>query len=323
MKVAIVGATGLVGRTIQQILQERNFPVDELTLYASARSVGKSFEYKSKTINVIELKDNNIDKFDFVFFSAGAKVSREYAPKFAQKGAIVIDNSSAWRMDDNIPLVVPEVNQNDAKNNNIIANPNCSTIQLVVALKPLEDAFGLKKVIVSTYQSISGAGQKGLNQLHNEQNGIYDPNIKHPIFSNAIFHPVSTEDPNWTIEEIKMINESRKILHLPNLAITVTCVRLPIEVGHSEAVYLETKRNTDANEIKEILTKANGVIVLDNLENEDYPTPLMTKDRDEVFVGRIRKDLSSTDGFWFWVVANNVRKGAASNAIQIAEGLLK
>ncbi|MBP7215608.1 MAG: aspartate-semialdehyde dehydrogenase [Candidatus Kapabacteria bacterium] len=323
MKVAIVGATGLVGRTIQQILQERNFPVDELTLYASARSVGKSFEFKSKTINVIELKDDNIDKFDFVFFSAGANISREYAPKFAQKGAIVIDNSSAWRMDKNIPLVVPEVNQDDAKNNNIIANPNCSTIQLVVALKPLEDAFGLNKVVVSTYQSISGAGQKGLNQLHNEQIGIYDPNIKHSILSNAVFHPVSTEDPNWTIEEIKMINESRKILHLPNLVITVTCVRLPIEVGHSEAVYIETKRATSANEIKEILTNAKGIIVLDNLQQEEYPTPKMTKDRDEVFVGRIRKDITIPNGFWFWVVANNVRKGAATNAIQIAEGLIK
>lgn len=322
MKVAIVGATGLVGRTMQQVLQEHNFPLTDLTLYASARSVGKSFEFNSKSIDVIELKDENIDKFDFVFFSAGAKVSREYAPKFAQKGAIVIDNSSAWRMDNNIPLVVPEVNLDDAKNNNIIANPNCSTIQLVVALKPLEDAFGLNKVIVSTYQSISGAGQKGLNQMHNEQIGIYDPTIKHPIHSNAIFHPVSTEDSDWTVEEIKMIKETRKILHLPDLAITVTCVRLPIEVGHSEAVFMELKENTNVEEIKNVLSKSNGIILMDNLQNDEYPTPVMTEERDEVFIGRIRKDLSIKNGFWFWVVANNVRKGAASNAIQIAEGLI-
>lgn len=322
MKVAIVGATGLVGRTMQQVLIEHNFPVDDLTLYASTRSVGKTFEFKSNLIPITELKDDNIDKFDFAFFSAGAKVSREYAPKFAQKGAIVIDNSSAWRMDNDIPLVVPEVNLDDAKNNNIIANPNCSTIQLVVALKPLEDAFGLNKVIVSTYQSISGAGQKGLNQLHNEQMGIYDPTIKHPIHSNAIFHPVSTEDSDWTVEEIKMIKETRKIMHLSDLAITVTCVRLPIEVGHSEAVFMELKENTNVEEIKNVLSKSNGIILMDNLQNDEYPTPVMTEERDEVFIGRIRKDLTIENGFWFWVVANNVRKGAATNAIQIAEGLI-
>ncbi len=323
MKIAIVGATGLVGRTMQQVLQEHNFPVTDLTLYASSRSIGKHFDFNSKSIPVIELNDKNIDKFDFVFFSAGASISREYAPKFANKNAIVIDNSSAWRMDDQIPLVVPEVNPNDLQNHNIIANPNCSTIQLVVALKPLEDAFGLNKVIVSTYQSISGAGQKGLNQLHNEQNGNFDPNDKHQIHSNAIFHPASPNQPDWTIEEVKIINESRKILHLPNLAITATCVRLPIEIGHGEAVFVETRNNANVNEIRDIFSKSKGIVLMDDLKNDQYPTPKMTEGRDEVFIGRIRTDASIPNGFWFWVVANNVRKGAATNAIQIAEALIK
>ena len=323
MKLAVVGATGLVGQEVLKVLEERAVSFDELYLVASAKSVGQKIKFKGKEYTIIGMEEAVALAPDVAIFSAGGGTSLEWAPKFAAVGTTVIDNSSAWRMDSTKKLIVPEINGHELGTDDlIIANPNCSTIQMVMALAPLHTKYKIKRIVVSTYQSISGAGQKGLNQLHNEQLGIYDPTIKHPIHSNAIFHPVSTEDSDWTVEEIKMIKETRKILHLPDLAITVTCVRLPIEVGHSEAVFMELKENTNVAEIKNVFTNSKGIVVMDNLQNDEYPTPVMTEDRDEVFIGRIRKDPTITNGFWFWVVANNVRKGAASNAIQIAEGLI-
>jgi aspartate-semialdehyde dehydrogenase len=322
-KIAIVGTTGLVGRTFIKVLEERNFPVSDITFFASRNSAGKEIKFNGQNFIIEELKEETIEKYDFALFSAGGTISKQYAPIFAQKGTIVIDNSSAWRMDKNVPLVVPEVNPEDLSwHNNIIANPNCSTIQLIVALKPISDNFGLNKVIVSTYQSISGAGQKGLDKYHKEMLG-QDVGDKHKIFSNAFFHPVSAEQQDWTIEEIKMINETRKMLHNPNLPISVTCVRLPFEVGHSETVYIETEKDFQKSDLIEKLNTQENLIIIDDLYKDDYPTPAMTKDKDEVFVGRIRKDLSINNAFWMWVVANNIRKGAATNAIQIAEKMIE
>jgi aspartate-semialdehyde dehydrogenase len=323
-KIAIVGATGLVGRTFLKILEERNFPIGEIKFYASARSAGNSINFMGKEHSIIELNEENIEKFDFALFSAGGSISKEFAPLFAKNGTIVIDNSSYWRMDENCPLVVPEVNPEDLKwHKNIIANPNCSTIQLLVALKPINDDFGLKKVICSTYQSISGAGQKGIDQLNAEMKGDLSKTKNHQIFSNTMFHPVDENETDWTNEEIKMINESRKMLHLPNLDITVTCVRLPLQIGHAETVHVETNKVASRKEILESLGKMENLIVQDELKSEIYPTPLQTAHLDEVFVGRVRKDMNNENAFWMWVVANNVRKGAATNAVQIAEKMIE
>lgn len=322
--IAIVGATGLVGRTFLQVLEERNFPINEIKFYASSRSAGSSILFKNKNYTIIELKEENIEKFDFALFSAGGSISKKFAPIFAKNGTVVIDNSSAWRMDENCPLVVPEVNPEDLKwHKNIVANPNCSTIQLLVALKPIYDDFGLNKVIVSTYQSISGAGQKGIDQLNAEIAGDFSKTKKHQIFSNTMFHPEDEIEQDWTNEEIKMINESRKMLHLPNLDITVTCVRLPLIIGHAETVHIETEKSPSRKEILESLARQENLIVQDELKNEVYPTPFQTLHLDEVFVGRVRKDFNNDHSFWMWVVANNVRKGAATNAVQIAEKMVE
>lgn len=323
-KIAIVGATGLVGRTFLKILEERDFPVGEICFYASKRSAGNTINFRGIDYKIVELIPGNIEKFDFALFSAGGSISKEYAPLFAANGTIVIDNSSAWRMDENCPLVVPEVNPEDLIwHKNIIANPNCSTIQLLVALKPIHDSFGLKKVICSTYQSISGAGQKGIDQLNAEISGDFSKTKNHQIFSNTMFHPYDDTESEWTNEEIKMILESRKMLHLPELDITVTCVRLPLQVGHAETVYVETQKDISRPQILEALSSQENLIVQDELKSEVYPTPLQTAHLDEVFVGRIRKDLMHNNAFWMWVVANNVRKGAATNAIQIAEKMIE
>lgn len=323
-KIAIVGATGLVGRTFLKILEERNFPVGEICFYASKRSAGHSINFRGIDYKIVELIPGNIEKFDFALFSAGGSISKEYAPLFAANGTIVIDNSSAWRMDENCPLVVPEVNPEDLIwHKNIIANPNCSTIQLLVALKPIHDSFGLKKVVCSTYQSISGAGQKGIDQLNAEISGDFSKTKNHQIFSNTMFHPYDETESEWTNEEIKMILESRKMLHIPDLDITVTCVRLPLQVGHAETVYVETQKDISRPQILEALSTQENLIVQDELKSEVYPTPLQTAHLDEVFVGRIRKDFMHNNAFWMWVVANNVRKGAATNAIQIAEKMIE
>ncbi len=322
--VAIVGATGLVGRTFLQVLAERKFPIQNLYLYSSSRSAGTIIQFCDKDYKVIELSKENIKKCDFALFSAGSEISKQFAPIFAELGCVVIDNSSAWRMDKDVPLVVPEVNQHHLHNHNgIIANPNCSTIQLMPVLDAINKTAGLEKVVVSTYQSISGAGQRGLKQLEDEANGYISTEPTKQIYSNAIFHPVSESFPDWTVEEIKMINESRKILNLPDLKFSVTCVRLPIQIGHSESVYVETIKEFELEQvISEIRNKPN-VITMNNFMNGEYPTPVITKDRDEIFVGRIRRDLHNTKALWLWVVANNVRKGAATNAIQIAEKLIE
>jgi aspartate-semialdehyde dehydrogenase len=319
--IAIVGATGLVGRKMLTVLQERNIPIERLMLFASERSVGKPFEYRGSIIKVQKLEPNCFENLDFALFSAGKDVSLEYAPISAAYGCTVIDNSSAWRMDSCVPLVVPEVNPEDLANHKgIIANPNCSTIQLVVILKPIHEILKLKRVVVSTYQSISGAGQKGLDKLYSEVNDL-SLNIKNKIAYNTLFHPIYDND-GFSVEEIKMINETRRILHFPYLPIAVTCVRLPTVGGHGESVNIETDNPFDLDELRNIIKKQRNTVLLDSPLNDVYPTPEISNDKDEVFVGRIRKDLSVPNGAYLWIVADNVRKGAATNAVQILEYLI-
>lgn len=320
---AVVGATGLVGRTMVRVLEERNVPVGSLRLLASARSAGSRVKFRGTSITVEELTPQSFEGIDYALFSAGGDVSRRYAPIAAAAGAVAIDNSSAWRMDRTVPLVVPEVNAHAlSKHRRIIANPNCSTIQLVVALKPLHDAFGLKRLVVSTYQAISGAGQAGLDQLHAELKGKEPARRKFPRRAafNTIFH--SFDGGDYTDEEVKMMNETRKIMELPKLAATMTCVRIPTEAAHGESVNAEFERAATPARARRLLERAPGVIVMDDPEHDLYPTVLDAGGRDEVLVGRIRKDASQPNTLNLWVVADNVRKGAATNAVQIAEALI-
>lgn len=321
--VAVVGATGLVGRTMLNVLEERNFPVGNIRLLASERSAGKRIKFGGRNHTVEKLDENSFDGVDFALFSAGASTSREYAPIAAKAGAVVIDNSSAWRMDRNVPLVVPEVNPQAAfAHKGIIANPNCSTIQLVVALKPLQDKFGLKRVVVSTYQSISGAGQSGVDQLTAELKGKQpaQPKFPRPVAFNTIFHSFP-EGKDSTEEEIKMMNETRKIMNLPRLPVTVTCVRIPATGAHAESVNVELIERGAPAAARKALERGAGIIVMDDPKSDLYPTILDAAGRDEVFVGRIRKDPSQPNTLNMWVVADNLRKGAATNAVQIAEVL--
>ncbi len=320
--IAIVGATGLVGRTMIKVLEERNFPVANLKLLASARSVGTKISFKGKEYIVEELTENSFKEMDIALFSAGGEMSKIYAP-FAQKDkCIAIDNSSYWRLDSNTPLVVPEVNPNHLKNHNyIIANPNCSTIQLLVILKAIKEKYGLERVVCSTYQSISGAGQKGLDKLNFELENTDNKQGKHRIAFNAMFHTIGAS--GISEEETKMIKESRKMLDMPDLKISVTCVRLPILGGHAETVNITTNKAFEINEVRALLAETENVIVIDNPENEEYPTPALAQDKDEVFVGRIRRDDSAENSMNLWVVADNLRKGAATNAVQIAEKLIE
>lgn len=323
--VAVVGATGLVGRTMLAVLEERNFPVGSLRLLASKRSAGKRLKFKGRYYTVEELDKNSFEGIDIALFSAGGATSRQYAPVAAEAGAVVIDNSSAWRMDRNVPLVVPEVNPEAAlKHKGIIANPNCSTIQLVVALKPLEEKFGLKRVVVSTYQSISGAGQSGVNQLNAELKGKQpvDPIFPRQAAFNTIFHSFP-EGKDSTEEEIKMMNETRKIMGLPRLPVTVTCVRIPATGAHAESVNVELVKRATITGARKTLAKGDGIIVMDDPASDLYPTVLDGAGQDEVLIGRIRKDQSQPNTLNMWVVADNLRKGAATNAVQIAELLLK
>lgn len=316
--VAILGASGLVGRTMLKVLEERNFPINKLKLLASERSAGVEIDFKGNKYIVEAVNENSFDGFDIALFSPGKTASKQWAPVAANAGCVVIDNSSGWRMDKDVPLVVPEVNADVLKDyKGIIANPNCSTIQLVVVLNEINKHFGLKRVIVSTYQSISGAGQKGIDKLMSE---ICDDrtNDKHKIAYNAMFHDISDEN-GFSEEEIKMIQETRKIMNLPNLPISVTCVRLPILGGHGESVNLQTEKPCTVEDIRKVMKSAKGIILIDNPLEQEYPTPAMSDGKDEVFVGRIRKDETFENGFYLWVVADNVRKGAASNAVQIAE----
>ena len=319
--VAIVGATGNVGRKFLEILEERNFPVKELYLFASKRSAGKTLKFKGEDVLVEELCEANIEnkKIDFALFSAGGSVSLEFAPIFAKHGAVVIDNSSAWRMDKEVPLVVPEVNPEDVKwHKGIIANPNCSTIQAMVALKPLYDKYGIKRIVYSTYQAVSGAGIQGILDL---QEGT-TKKFPYPILGNVIPHIDVFLDNGYTKEEIKMIEETKKILHDDNLRITATTVRVPVLNSHSESINVELNSEFELENVIDLFNNSKGIIVHDDVENLKYPTPLELSGKDEVFVGRIRRDFSLDNGLNLWVVADNIRKGAALNAIQIAEILI-
>ena len=320
-KLAIVGATGLVGRTALKILEEKNIQNLEYTLFSSKKSAGTELKFMNTRYLVHELKDFSFDEhFDFAIFSAGAETSRHFAPIAASKGCVVIDNSSAFRMDDDVPLIVPEVNFNDVINHkNIIANPNCSTIQAVVALKPLDDKYKIKRIVYSTYQAVSGAGKLGLQDLENGRAKTYSPLLKfsHPIFDNCLPKIDVFLVNGYTKEEEKMINETRKILGKPNLRITATTVRVPVLNSHSEVINVEFEKDFKLKELKQVLKQSPGIILKD-----DYPTTLDTNNQDNVFIGRIRRDFSVQSGINLWVVADNLRKGAASNAVQILERLL-
>lgn len=320
--VAVVGATGMVGRKFLQVLTERNLPVENYFLFASAKSAGKEIDFMGKKHTVIELCEKNIldKKIDIALFSAGGDISKEYAPIFAKHGTLVIDNSNAWRRDPNVPLVVPECNAEDIKwHKNIIANPNCSTIQAVVALKPLNEAFGIKRVIYSTYQAVSGAGVKGFDDLKNGINGEAPKKFPYPIFGNCLPHIDVFLDNGYTKEEDKMIFETRKILGNPNLKVTATCVRVPVYYGHSESINIEFEKPCTVAQVKEVLAKTEGIVVVDDGANLLYPMPITAENKDEVFIGRIRKDETVDSGVNIWVVADNIRKGAATNAVQIAQ----
>jgi aspartate-semialdehyde dehydrogenase len=323
--VAVVGATGLVGCTMIKVLEEHNFPVNTLLPLASERSAGSTITFRGKEIKVEKLEADRFKGIDFALFSAGASVSKEFGPKAVERGAVVIDNSSAFRMDPEIPLVVPEVNPDDAfKHHGIIANPNCSTIQMVVALKPLHDAFTIKRVVVSTYQSVSGAGKKGVNQMEDEIAGrpVREKKFPHPIAYNALPHIDVFMEDGYTKEELKMKLETKKIMHA-DIKVSPTTVRIPTAGGHSEAVNVEFEKPCTAEQVRTLLEKAPGIIVQDDPKNNVYPMPINAFDHDEVFVGRIRKDETVESGVNLWVVSDNVRKGAATNAVQIAELLIK
>ena len=321
-KLAIVGATGLVGRTALKVLEEKNIPNIEYTLFCSSKSAGTKLEFMGKEYITKELVESSFDEgFDFAIFSAGAETSKHFAPIAASKGCIVIDNSSAFRMDDDVPLIVPEVNFQDIINHkNIIANPNCSTIQAVVVLKPLDDNFKIKRIVYSTYQAVSGAGKLGLQDL---ENGPKAKNFSHPIYDNCLPKIDVFLINRYTKEEMKMVNETRKILGHPNLPITSTCVRVPVSNCHGESINVELEKSFTINEVTNILKKSQGIIVQDDIQNDIYPIASNSTGHDEVFVGRIRKDYSVKNGLNLWVVADNLRKGAATNAIQIMEKLIE
>lgn len=337
-KVAVVGATGAVGQKIIQYLEEEPFQIEAIKPLSSKRSAGKTMKFKGEEVTIEEATPDSFNDIDIAFFSAGGSISERLAQEAVKSGAIVVDNTSAFRMDENVPLVVPEVNEADVKKHQgIIANPNCSTIQMVVALKPIQEAFGLKRVIVSTYQAVSGAGLSAQDEL-TEQTKQYlngeemvanilpaGSDKKHyPIAFNALPQIDVFDDNGYTKEELKMINETKKIMHEPDLHVAATCVRLPVFTSHSESVYIETdKADVTVNDIKEVLKSGDGLILEDDPSTQSYPTPLSAADKKEVFVGRVRQDLDTTNGFHLWVVSDNLVKGAAWNTVQIAQSLVK
>jgi len=325
MRVAVVGATGMVGEVMRAVLEERNFPVTELIPVASERSVGKKITFKNKEYTVISLSDAVLAKPDVALFSAGGSTSLQWAPKFAEAGITVIDNSSAWRMDENKKLIVPEINASElTQNDKIIANPNCSTIQMVMALAPLHNAYKIKRIVVSTYQSISGTGVKAVQQLENEMAGIKGEMAYHyPIHKNAIPHCDVFEENGYTKEEMKLVRETQKILNDKTIAVTATAVRIPTAGGHSEAVNVEFENDFDITKVRQLLNETDGVVVQDNIDVNTYPMPLYANGKDDVFVGRIRRDGSQPNTLNLWIVSDNLRKGAATNTIQIAEYLVK
>ena len=324
MRVAVVGVTGMVGNVMLEVLAEHKFPVTELIPVASEKSVGKKITFQGTEYTVIGLQQAVSLKPDLALFSAGATVSKEWAPKFAQVGTIVVDNSSAWRMDDTKKLVIPEINADVlTKDDKIIANPNCSTIQMLVALAPLQKKYGIKRVVVSTYQSITGTGVKAVRQLENEYKGEKGEMAYHyQIHRNAIPHCDVFEDNGYTKEEMKLVRETKKILRDDSIAVTATAVRIPVVGGHSEAVNVELKKDFNIDEVRALLAQSPGIKVQDNTDTNTYPMPLYAHGKDDVFVGRIRRDESQPNTLNLWVVADNLRKGAATNTIQIAEYLI-
>ena len=325
VNLAVVGATGMVGRTFLKILEERQLPIENFYVMASSRSAGSTLTFNGKDYIVEELNEHSFDKpIDIALFSAGGSTSAKYAPIAAEHGCIVIDNSSQWRMDPNVPLIVPEVNPEDISwHKNIIANPNCSTIQAMVALKPLDDKFKIKRVVYSTYQAVSGAGVAGWKDLEDGLKGEAPKKFPHPIANNCLPHIDVFLENGYTKEEEKMINETRKILNKPDLKITATCVRVPIINSHSESINIEFENAFDMKEVFETLKNAPGIILEDDPQNNVYPLAINAAGHDEVYIGRIRRDESVENGINIWVVADNIRKGAATNAVQIAQVIIE
>ena len=326
MKVAVVGVTGLVGTVMCEVLKERNFPISEFLPVASERSVGNDIEFNGRSYKIIGMETAINERPDIAIFSAGGSVSKEWAPKFAAVGTTVVDNSSAWRMDPSKKLIVPEVNVSVLNaEDKIIANPNCSTIQMVVALAPLHRRYGIKRLVISTYQSITGTGVQAVRQYEAEKRGespeVTDMAYDYPIFDNCLPHCDVFLDNDYTKEEMKLVHETRKILGSPDIRITATAVRVPVQGGHSESVNVEFEKDFDIKEVKTLLSKSPGVIVLDNVQRQEYPMPRFAKNKDEVYVGRIRRDDSADKAMNLWIVSDNLRKGAATNAVQIAEYL--
>ena len=335
MKIAVVGATGLVGSKMLQVLDEQHVHIDELIVAASERSVGKEIVFQGKTYKVVSV-DEAFEKCpDIAIFSAGASASKQYAPSFAANGTFVVDNSSAWRMEKDVPLVVPEINADTiTPETHIIANPNCSTIQMVMALAPIHKAYGIKRLVIATYQSVSGSGLKGINQLNNEEfagrDGVHTvytttmkPAYPHQIYRNVLPHGGDFCDNGYTTEEEKLVNETRKILRDPNIAITATVCRVPVTGGHSEAVNVETEKPFEIEDVRRLMAAMPGVVVQDDPSANLYPMAITSYDKDEVFVGRIRRDYSIENGMNLWIVSDNIRKGAATNAVQIAQYLIR
>lgn len=325
MKIAVVGATGLVGRKMLEVLAERDFPVSRLVPVGSSRSVGKAVDFNGESVKVVSMENALDSRPDIAIFSAGSGPSREWAPKFASAGTFVVDNSSAWRMDPGVPLVVPEVNAHALSPHKlIIANPNCSTIQMVVALKPLYDAWGIQRLVISTYQSITGTGKDAVVQYEGERDGKNPDKVyPHPIFENCLPHCDVFLENGYTREEMKLVHETRKILEDPKIPVTATAVRVPVLGGHSESVNVQLDKTADVASIRAALAQAEGVTVVDDPGANSYPMPLTSHEKDEVFVGRIRQDESMPNTFNMWIVSDNLRKGAATNAVQIAEVLVK
>ncbi len=325
VNLAVVGATGMVGRTFLKVLEEKQLPIENFYVFASKRSAGTTVTFNGKEYVVEELKEDSFDRgIDIALFSAGGSTSEKFAPIAASKGCIVIDNSSAWRMDKEVPLVVPEVNPEDISwNKGIIANPNCSTIQAMVALKPLNDKYKIKRVVYSTYQAVSGAGLGGWKDLEDGLKGESPKKFPHPIANNCLPHIDVFTDNGYTKEELKMVNETRKILHEPDMKITATAVRVPVFNSHSESINVEFEKPYELDDLIETLKNAPGVVIQNDSENNQYPLAINAAGHDEVFIGRIRRDESVESGVNLWVVADNIRKGAASNAVQIAEVIIK
>ena len=325
MKVAVIGATGLVGQKMLQVLAEQNLQIDEIIVAASDKSIGRKVAYKDQELTLISMDQAVQARPNIAIFSAGAEVSLQYAEKFAAVGTYVIDNSSAWRKDKNVPLVVPEINASDISvDNHIIANPNCTTICMLMALAPLHRKYNAKRLVISTYQSVSGSGQKGLNQLAMEQKGEVCDNPAYPtqIHENVIPHGGNFLENGYTAEEEKLVFETNKILH-SDIAVTATVVRVPVYGGHSESINIEFENDFDLDEVRSILSAAPGVVLYDNPSENIYPTPVMAYDKDDVFVGRIRRDFSIDKGLNIWLVSDNIRKGAATNAVQIAKYIIE